>query len=631
MATGGSASPGGLAAGAIIAGCRIEHRIGQGGMGSVYLARQLELDRLVALKVVNPGLAGDREFAERFRVETRIAAQVEHPNVVPLYEAGSDDGLLFMLMRYIPGRDLGALLTGEGAPAPPRAVELIAQVAAGLDAVHAAGLVHRDLKPANVLVAGEPGSEHAYLTDFGLAKRAASQSGPTMTGHFVGTLDYIAPEQLTGRPVDARADVYALGCLLFELLTGQVPYPREDTAATMWAHVNTSPPALSTRTGPELERFDELITRALAKHPEDRYPSAGDLGRAALAAVAGQAPAAPERSVATGRAAPATLGGPDPATDGPRPTRNAAPAPTRSAGAPPPTRGAAPDSAPPWRRPRTLELLLAAGLAIIAVGIGLVALIGGGEESGPGPLGSEPYGELGPSAIGPIALGDTMDEVEAEFGAPTDKEDVIQRGGAGLEGTPYAVWTYEIADDDPSEDSLRLYFQTVTNELSGYSSVTDQLETDRGVTTGESLVELESAYEGELARGPGGFQTAATYVYRSDPDRELPAQVFAIQGDDVGAIEAGDPPPNLDPGTLVSRCGDLSFAEATEFGAFRIRAEGTTCGVARDVAADSETAGGGDYETLGFECAAEPRGGPLPSTGYDCFRGIETVRFVFGG
>ncbi len=186
---------------------------------------------------------------------------------------------------------------------PARAAALIAQVGNGLDAIHAAGLVHRDVKPANVLLSGEEGSEHAYITDFGVARNVATESGLTQTGRFVGTLDYVAPEQISGGEVDARADVYALGCLLFKLLTGEVPFPREGEAARLYAHLNDPPPAPSLYAPEVPMALDDVVIRAMSKQPGDRYPSAGDLGRAALAALSGAPVAVPERTVATGAAA----------------------------------------------------------------------------------------------------------------------------------------------------------------------------------------------------------------------------------------------------------------------------------------------------------------------------------------
>src|SRR4051794_19530592 len=285
------------------AGYRIERRLGRGGMGILYLATEPGLDRRVALKLIAPEAAAEEVFAKRFAEESRIAASIEHPNVVPIYAAGEEGGIPFIAMRFVSGSDLGRRIAREGRLAPEPAVALIAQIGNGLDAIHAAGLVHRDVKPANVLLSGEEGAEHAYITDFGVARNIATQSGLTQTGRFVGPLDYVAPEQISGAAIDARVDVYALGCLLYKLLTGNVPFPREGEAARLYAHLTPPPPSPSLF-APEVPRaLDAVVVRAMSKQPEDRHPSAGDLGRAAVAALSGTAVTIPERTVATGAAA----------------------------------------------------------------------------------------------------------------------------------------------------------------------------------------------------------------------------------------------------------------------------------------------------------------------------------------
>jgi protein kinase-like protein len=292
-----------LSAGDEFGGYRIERRLGRGGMGILYLAIEPGLERRVALKLIAPEAASDEVFAKRFAEESRIAASIEHPNVVPIYAAGEEGGVPFIAMRYVSGSDLSRRIAREGRLRPAQATALIAQVGNGLDAIHAAGLVHRDVKPANVLLSGEKGEEHAYITDFGVARNVATESGLTQTGRFVGTLDYVAPEQISGAAVDARADVYALGCLLFKLLTGEVPFPRDGEAARLYAHLNDPSPAPSLYAPEVSMALDDVVIRAMSKQPDDRYPSAGDLGRAATAAVTGTAVVIPERTVATGAAA----------------------------------------------------------------------------------------------------------------------------------------------------------------------------------------------------------------------------------------------------------------------------------------------------------------------------------------
>jgi streptogramin lyase/predicted Ser/Thr protein kinase len=291
-----------LSPGSSFAGHRIEAVAGRGGMGIVYRASQLSLDRQVALKVIAPSLMQDEAIRRRFLRESKVAASIDHPNVIPIYYTGEERGVAFIAMRYVPGDDLRTLVRREGPLAPRRAAAIVSQVAAALDAAHAAGLVHRDVKPANVLLGPD---EHVYLTDFGLTKGEVSE-GATQPGHWVGTLDFVAPEQIRGERIDARADVYSLGCLLFYALTGRPPYSYDNDEAKLWAHLSEDPPVPSKAAPGVPTELDAVIARALAKNPDERYPSAGDLGRAALAAAAGeQATVADrERMVAVGAAAP---------------------------------------------------------------------------------------------------------------------------------------------------------------------------------------------------------------------------------------------------------------------------------------------------------------------------------------
>jgi ketosteroid isomerase-like protein len=289
-----------LLPGAEIAGCRIEAVAGRGGMGIVYRATQLSLGRPVAVKLIAPERAGDPGFRERFERESRIAAAIDHPNVIPVYAAGEESGHLYLVMRYVKGTDLQGLLAREHRLPAERVAAIARQVGAALDAAHAVGLVHRDVKPANVLL----GDGHAYLADFGLSQAVGSETRLTSTGQWIGTVDFMAPEQFSGAPVDARADVYALGCVLYAALTGETPYPRGTVPATMLAHMHDAPPRPTEVADGVPAGFDRVIARALAKDPEERYPSAGDLGRASLAAAEGRHVTESERTVARGAAAP---------------------------------------------------------------------------------------------------------------------------------------------------------------------------------------------------------------------------------------------------------------------------------------------------------------------------------------
>ena len=272
-----------VAAGSVIAGYRIEELAGRGGMGVVYRATQLALDRQVALKLIAPEFANDALFRQRFKRESRLAASIDHPNVIPVHEAGDAEGLLFISMRWVEGTDLDTLVRRGGGLDPERAVALVAQVGAALDAAHARGLIHRDVKPANVLVVAGP-IEHVYLTDFGLVKRLRASVPLTHSGQLLGTLDYVAPEQIQQTGGDARSDVYSLGCVLFHCLTGRVPFEADDEVAKIYAHLNDSPSAPSELVPGVPPALDLVVAHAMAKEPARRYASAGELGRAAVEA-----------------------------------------------------------------------------------------------------------------------------------------------------------------------------------------------------------------------------------------------------------------------------------------------------------------------------------------------------------
>jgi WD40 repeat protein/tRNA A-37 threonylcarbamoyl transferase component Bud32 len=274
-----------------LAGYRIESLLGWGGMSVVYLAEDLRLKRRVALKLLAASLAEDESFRGRFLRESELAASIDHPNIVPIYEAGTVEGLLFIAMRYVEGGDLTERVQ-RGPLDPGDAAGILAQLASALDAAHARGLVHRDVKPSNVLLdtgARPDGSDHVYLADFGLTKRVSEETGLGDDGHLMGTIDYVAPEQIAGEEIDGRADVYSLGCLLYECLVGQPPFWRESDVAVVFAHLEAEPPAPSAER-PELPAaLDAVITRALAKEPEQRYPSCREFARAALSVAVDEA------------------------------------------------------------------------------------------------------------------------------------------------------------------------------------------------------------------------------------------------------------------------------------------------------------------------------------------------------
>ncbi|MFJ6618862.1 serine/threonine-protein kinase [Kitasatospora sp. NPDC091335] len=313
----------GLPAGLVgrqVAGYRLEKEIGRGGMAVVYRARDLRLGRTVAVKLLAPELARNEVFRQRFMHESEAAAGIDHPHIVPVFEAGEQDGILFLAMRYVEGGDLRALINRSGPVPVGRAARLALQIASALDAAHDHGLVHRDVKPGNVLVAAGTDSEHPehlYLADFGLTKKSLSLSGLTGVGQIVGTLDYAAPEQISGRPLDGRCDQYGLGCVVYELLTGTPPFRRESDLALLWAHLNDPPPALREHRPDLPAAVEAVVARALAKAPGERYPSC--LGFVAELRAAGTAasPAAwraegPPTRVVPALAAPDRLAVPEP-------------------------------------------------------------------------------------------------------------------------------------------------------------------------------------------------------------------------------------------------------------------------------------------------------------------------------
>jgi hypothetical protein len=480
-----------LAEGAVFAGHRIDGVAGRGGMGTVYRATHLALDHQVALKVIAGDLAGDSSFRERFKSESRIAVSLRHPNVVPIHHAGEEEGLLFVTMDLIEGPDLRKLLVASGPLEPDHALAILVQVASALDVAHSRGLVHRDIKPGNVLIEERGGSEHAYLTDFGLTKRmdqASEAGGLTSTGAFVGTLDYVAPEQIRGDRLDARTDVYALGGVLFEMLTGRPPFgDREEKVAKMYAHLQDEPQPLGGN-DPVSLALDAVIARAMAKDPDDRFPSAGDLARAAAAA-AGGAPAEAERSVATGPAAPtqafdavgaaaaageptaeADAAPPEPTVESGSPeeptvasggrddaaaTAAAGTEPGRSVERPAGTEDAPQPPAPPSRHRATRGRLRVVGALVGVAAVAAVAalILSSGGDSGPGGAGAAGGGGNGSGGGGDgAAVGTVVNTVRVEgfpvgvdFGGGAAR--VVTRGDGML-------FTIEPGSDSPASTGL---------------------------------------------------------------------------------------------------------------------------------------------------------------------------------
>ena len=273
--------PASIPAGSRIAGYRLVDQVCAGGMAVVFRAVDERLGRHVALKVLSAELAANGEFRERFIRESRAAAAVDDPHLIPVYGAGEADGVLFIAMRYVAGGDVRSLVRRDGPLSPARMAAIVSPVASALDGAHAAGLVHRDVKPANMLLDVRQGRpDHVYLGDFGISRQMLSAAGLTETGSFLGTADYCAPEQIRGLPVDGRADQYALACTVFELLTGQTPFRRDDAAAVIWAQMTEPPPSLTSRRAGLPPAVDGVLAKALAKRPEIRYATCREFAEA---------------------------------------------------------------------------------------------------------------------------------------------------------------------------------------------------------------------------------------------------------------------------------------------------------------------------------------------------------------
>jgi serine/threonine-protein kinase len=427
--------------GTTVADYRIEAFLGRGGQGMVYLAEHVHLGRKAALKLLPPDLAADDEFRERFIREARMAASLDHPNILPVYDAGEENGELFLAQKLVRGMDLGVYIDREGHLSPERSIEVLEPVARALDAAHHRGLVHRDVKPGNVLIQlptdDEP--ERVYLTDFGLTKELVSEqdiSGSgrlTKAGYFVGTPYYSAPEQIQSEPLDARTDEYSLACVLYQCLTGEVPFPRPSETAALVAHVVDPPPAPSQKV-PGLPRpLDAVIATGMAKRKDDRYATCTELLRAARLALAAAGPSAPARPdhppapplpipprPGDSREGEAGIGGAPGASDpGTGPAGAGAPGPAESGmgssgaiaeggssadlapPAAPPVPPSAPPSAPPRKGRGKLFAMIGGGVAAAVLAAVLFLTLG---RNGPGPTptgptGTGPTGPTGPTGV----------------------------------------------------------------------------------------------------------------------------------------------------------------------------------------------------------------------------------------
>lgn len=427
----GSEAGTGFPLGGRIGGYRLEALIGRGGMAVVFRGLDEALQRQVAVKVLSPALASDEEFRQRFIRESRSAAMVDHPHIIPIFAAGEAGGALYIAMRYVPGGDAGSLVRGAGPLPPARAAAVISAAASALDAAHAAGLVHRDVKPANMLVDLRPGRpDHVYLSDFGLAK-AAVATNLTGTDHFLGTLDYCAPEQIQGRPVDGRADQYALACSAFMILAGVPPFTRGERLAVLHAHLADPPAQLADRVPGVPGPVDQVLGRALAKSPADRYRSCGEFADALSAAFGLAAPGAARDD-----------GGGHPVTEAARrgggsfAATSAAPAPAafRAPAAP-----VVPARRP--RRPAGLAVAAVAGAAVLAAGTGAAAAIMASRHDGGAPAAAAGSSRTAiadvPGSGGPTAARQATSPAARPAGPGTSPAGTVR--GSGVPGSAPAA------------------------------------------------------------------------------------------------------------------------------------------------------------------------------------------------
>jgi YVTN family beta-propeller protein len=545
-----------ITSGTIFAGFRIEAEIGRGGMGVVYRARHLALDREEALKVISPALSTDPHFRERFQRESRLAASLEHPNVVPVDHAGDEEGILYLSMRLVEGSDLRRIVEAEGPLDTRRVARLVGGIASGLDAAHARGMVHRDVKPANVLIEGADGKERVFLTDFGISRIAAGGATVTASGELLGSADYVAPEQIAGDRVDHRADVYALGCLLHFALTGQAPFPRDNDLAKLFAHANAPRPRPSELVPGLPSELDGVVARAMAIRPEYRYDSAGELAAEVEAIIRGAEPVAP--------------GAPSP---------------------PPPTAPEARTRRLPRPRSRRLPAIIASCAGLVAAGVVVALLLGGGggggEATGPHPVatvevGREPTGlAVSPARLWVASRGDSalyaihlVTNQLARPPVPTDGDTVsvavafdslwaVNRGSGTLlrmdqlrTGVPIEI----PVGANPSDVTFDKDWVWVANQR---DDTVSRIDPDTNQV--DATVQVDA--------GPAGIATGAGAVWVASAGAASVSEIDPSRAKVVGKIPIGQRPSELDVGHGSVWVSDISNDTVT-----RIRAQSLNVG-----------------------------------------------------
>jgi tRNA A-37 threonylcarbamoyl transferase component Bud32 len=539
----------------------VESFIGQGGMGVVYLAQHTRLKQKRALKILDAELAHDQAFRERFFRESELAASLEHPNIIPVHDAGEANGVLYIAMRFIDGTDLRALLEEVTRLDPPRAIQILGDVAGALDAAHRAGLVHRDVKPGNIMIerASSGPREHVYLTDFGLVKRMDAGDAQTMSHIFLGTVDYAAPEQFKGEVLDGRADQYALGCVLFECLTGDPPFRREQDAAVMYAHIAEERPSVTERR-PELPKgVDPVVGKAMARSREERFGTCSEM----IAAARARLMATKEASVAP--VAPVVA--PAPPRPAPGPAAAVAPAPPAragdgSAGRPPST----------TRRPRGRRwrrVLVAAILAVAVLVAGVIILTSGGKGGGPTP----PTGSGSPTGTALPAL--TQSAFVESLPVSGDSSSPDAKGRSVVSGTVFSdsvSYALSSSDDQRSSD-FRLPGRFARFEATLGLDPEANVEVEfvvkvGGVTQKDEIVQPDAP--GLPVSVPLTGATTLTLAVSLVSCQTLPCQADAIWGNaelvGSGTLEPTVPIPpsgSLSPTTFVENLGQLSGSTAT--------------------------------------------------------------------
>jgi serine/threonine protein kinase len=522
---------------------QLESVLGRGGMSVVYLAEDTRLGRRVAIKLLSTELAEDEAFRTRFVRESQLAAGLEHPNIVPVYEAGETDDQLYIAMRYVRGTDLRQLMVREAPMDPDRAILLLRPVGSALDVAHRRGLVHRDVKPANILVATDEGEEHVYLSDFGLTKHTASHSGLTKTGQFMGTVDYVAPEQIQGHEVDGRTDGYSLACVLYECLAGRVPFAKDSDVATLFGHLQDPPPPVTVVRPGLPHEIDDVVARGMAKERDDRPPTCSALIDEAARALG--APSGP-REVPYVPPAPTVIAPPPPGAATSTPPGFPVSAPTEPRPTAPAAAGRGGGS-----NNRLIAIFGAVGVAIAAiVVVAGLTLFGGEDEPGPSPT-------VSPTPPAPVAVSNTEPISIPDSGQAAPYPSTIEVSGATGTISGLTVTLTGLTHQFPNDVDVLLVGPTGENvvlmadaggatRLRGVTLTFDDAAaainlTDEGQIAQGSVrpASFEAGFEGGSPAPSPPFGGALSLFSGTDPNGTWQLFVFDDAGGDAGRIAGG--------------------------------------------------------------------------------------------